>query len=90
VQRIGKDSPVSGLHSSPPYTVTLTVNETCSSVSAILIVWRSVQAVSSKQCIFDHAAEQQALVFAHHFPPFPNLGYVIKQTAGWRWQPLGM
>jgi glyoxylase-like metal-dependent hydrolase (beta-lactamase superfamily II) len=48
------------------------------------------QAVISKQRIFDHAAERQALVFAHHFAPFPNLGYVIKQTDGWRWQPLGM
>lgn len=48
------------------------------------------QAVISKQRIFDQAAEQQALVFAHHFAPFPNLGYVIKQTDGWRWQPLGM
>jgi glyoxylase-like metal-dependent hydrolase (beta-lactamase superfamily II) len=46
------------------------------------------QAVISKQRIFDHAAEQQALVFAHHFPPFPNLGYVVKQTEGWQWQPL--
>jgi glyoxylase-like metal-dependent hydrolase (beta-lactamase superfamily II) len=48
------------------------------------------QAVISKQHIFDHAAERQALVFAHHFAPFPNLGHVSKQTDGWRWQPLGM
>jgi hypothetical protein len=41
--------------------------------------WRSVfdmlpeQADASKHFIFDQAAEQQALVFAHHFPPFPKL-----------------
>jgi glyoxylase-like metal-dependent hydrolase (beta-lactamase superfamily II) len=46
------------------------------------------QAIKSKQHIFDHAAEHHALVFAHHFPPFPNLGYVTKQTDGWRWEPL--
>ena len=46
------------------------------------------QAAASKQSIFDYAAEQHALVFAHHFPPFPNLGYVTTQAAGWRWQPI--
>ena len=45
-------------------------------------------AAASKRSIFDHAAEEQALVFAHHFPPFPNLGHVVKQGAGWEWQPL--
>ncbi len=46
------------------------------------------QAAASKQSIFNYAAEQHALVFAHHFPPFPNLGHVAKQGAGWQWQPL--
>jgi glyoxylase-like metal-dependent hydrolase (beta-lactamase superfamily II) len=46
------------------------------------------EAATSKHRIFDHAAEQQPLVFAHHFPPFPNLGHVRKQGAGWEWQPL--
>jgi glyoxylase-like metal-dependent hydrolase (beta-lactamase superfamily II) len=45
------------------------------------------QAAASKRRIFDRAAEQQALVFAHHFPPFPNLGRVRKHGAGWEWQP---
>lgn len=45
------------------------------------------QAAVSKQRIFDFAAEQKALVFAHHFPPFPNLGYVRKREVGWEWQP---
>jgi glyoxylase-like metal-dependent hydrolase (beta-lactamase superfamily II) len=46
------------------------------------------QASASKHRIFDLAAEEDALVFAHHFPPFPNLGYVRKQEQGWRWQPI--
>jgi glyoxylase-like metal-dependent hydrolase (beta-lactamase superfamily II) len=46
------------------------------------------QAAASKQSIFDYAAEQHTLVFAHHFPPFPNLGYVTTQAAGWQWQPI--
>ena len=46
------------------------------------------EAAASKRRIFDRAAEQQALVFAHHFPPFPNLGHVRKHGAGWEWQPI--
>jgi glyoxylase-like metal-dependent hydrolase (beta-lactamase superfamily II) len=46
------------------------------------------QAAASKRRIFDRAAEQQVLVFAHHFPPFPNLGHVHEQGDGWRWQPI--
>jgi hypothetical protein len=29
-----------------------------------------------------------ALVFAHHFPPFPNLGHVIQKGEGWQWHPI--
>ena len=46
------------------------------------------QASASKHRIFDLAADENALVFAHHFPPFPNLGHVRKQEQGWRWQPI--
>jgi glyoxylase-like metal-dependent hydrolase (beta-lactamase superfamily II) len=46
------------------------------------------QAAASKRRIFDLAAEEDALIFAHHFPPFPNLGHVRKQEQGWRWQPI--
>ena len=38
--------------------------------------------------IFDLAAEEDALVFAHHFPPYPNLGHTRKQEQGWQWQPI--
>jgi glyoxylase-like metal-dependent hydrolase (beta-lactamase superfamily II) len=46
------------------------------------------QASASKRRIFDLAAEENALVFAHHFPPFPNLGHVRKEDQRWHWQPL--
>jgi glyoxylase-like metal-dependent hydrolase (beta-lactamase superfamily II) len=46
------------------------------------------QAVASKRRIFDLAAEEEALVFAHHFPPFPNLGHVLEKEEGWLWQPI--
>jgi glyoxylase-like metal-dependent hydrolase (beta-lactamase superfamily II) len=46
------------------------------------------KAAASKRRIFDRAAEAKALVFAHHFPPFPNLGHVVKKGEGWQWQPV--
>jgi glyoxylase-like metal-dependent hydrolase (beta-lactamase superfamily II) len=46
------------------------------------------QASASKHRIFNLTAEEDALVFAHHFPPFPNLGHICKQEQGWRWQPI--
>jgi glyoxylase-like metal-dependent hydrolase (beta-lactamase superfamily II) len=46
------------------------------------------QASASKRRIFDRAAEDDAMVFAHHFPPFPNLGHVRKKEQSWRWQPI--
>lgn len=46
------------------------------------------QASASKHRIFDLAARENALVFAHHFPPFPSLGYVRKQEQGWQWRPI--
>jgi glyoxylase-like metal-dependent hydrolase (beta-lactamase superfamily II) len=46
------------------------------------------QASASKHRIFDLAAEEDALVFAHHFPPFPSLGHVRKEEQGWCWQPI--
>ena len=45
-------------------------------------------AAESKQRIFDRAARENSLVFAHHFPPFPNLGRLKKQAAGWLWLPI--
>jgi glyoxylase-like metal-dependent hydrolase (beta-lactamase superfamily II) len=48
------------------------------------------EAQLSKQRIFDRAAAEEALVFAHHFPPFPNLGTIAKKKEGWHWQPIEM
>lgn len=46
------------------------------------------QAAASKQRAFDMAADAGMLVFAHHFPPFPNLGHVRKLDRGWEWIPI--
>ena len=46
------------------------------------------EAQLSKQRIFDRAVAEKALVFAHHFPPFPNLGTIAKKKMGWLWQPI--
>jgi glyoxylase-like metal-dependent hydrolase (beta-lactamase superfamily II) len=56
--------------------------------------WKSVfdlepeNAATSMYRIADHAIEHQALVFAHHFPPFPSLGHLRKLDAGWQWQSI--
>ena len=46
------------------------------------------QASASKSRIFDLAAKEEALVFAHHFPPFPSLGHIRRREQGWQWLPL--
>jgi glyoxylase-like metal-dependent hydrolase (beta-lactamase superfamily II) len=46
------------------------------------------QAGLSKRAIFDRAAERKALVVGQHFPPFPSVGYVVKEAEGWQWQPV--
>lgn len=46
------------------------------------------EAERTKRSIFDRAAEEEALVFAHHFPPFPSLGRVRLESEGWTWEPI--
>ncbi len=46
------------------------------------------QTIASKRMICNRAADQNALVFAHHLPPFPNLGHIVRQGNGWCWQPI--
>lgn len=46
------------------------------------------EAATSKRLTLDRAAGERALVFAHHFPPFPNLGHVRLYGEAWRWHPL--
>jgi glyoxylase-like metal-dependent hydrolase (beta-lactamase superfamily II) len=48
------------------------------------------QAAATKHHLFNTAAETHTLVFAHHFPPFPNLGLIMKQGDHWRWKPLSI
>lgn len=56
--------------------------------------WRPIydllpgEAAASKRRIFDRAAAEKALVMGQHFAPFPALGTVTKNGAGWRWQPI--
>lgn len=45
-------------------------------------------AAASKQRIFDLAASTGSWVLGQHFPPFPNLGHVVKKEIGWEWQPI--
>jgi len=45
------------------------------------------QAKADRQRLLDRAADQQALVFGAHLP-FPDLGHVVRQGEGWRWQPI--
>jgi glyoxylase-like metal-dependent hydrolase (beta-lactamase superfamily II) len=46
-------------------------------------------AAASKHRIFDLAASTKSLVLGQHFPPFPNLGHVVKKQIGWEWVPIG-
>jgi glyoxylase-like metal-dependent hydrolase (beta-lactamase superfamily II) len=46
------------------------------------------ETLASRRMICDRAADEKALVFAHHLPPFPNLGHIVKKDEGWRWQPI--
>jgi hypothetical protein len=45
-------------------------------------------AQESKKRIFDFASTTNSLVLGQHFPPFPNLGYILKSGVGWHWQPI--
>lgn len=48
------------------------------------------QSLESRYMICDRVAKNNALVFAHHFPPFPNLGHISKEEDRWRWKPLNV
>jgi glyoxylase-like metal-dependent hydrolase (beta-lactamase superfamily II) len=47
------------------------------------------QADEARRRFFVRAAEENALVFAHHLGPFPNLGRIVKKGDSWQWQPIG-
>lgn len=46
------------------------------------------QALATKRQLFDRAAAEDVLLFAHHFPPFPALGRIDKDGDGWSWRPV--
>jgi glyoxylase-like metal-dependent hydrolase (beta-lactamase superfamily II) len=46
------------------------------------------QADETRRQFFAKAAEENALVFAHHLGPFPNLGRIVKKGNSWQWQPI--
>jgi glyoxylase-like metal-dependent hydrolase (beta-lactamase superfamily II) len=46
------------------------------------------QADETRRRFFAEAAEENALVFAHHLGPFPNLGRIVKKGDSWQWEPI--
>jgi glyoxylase-like metal-dependent hydrolase (beta-lactamase superfamily II) len=46
------------------------------------------QADTMRRRFYAKAAEENALVFAHHLGPFPNLGRIVKKHDSWQWQPI--
>ena len=48
------------------------------------------QADKARRRFFARAAGENALVFAHHLGPFPNLGRIAKRGDSWQWQPIQM
>lgn len=46
------------------------------------------QADETRRRFFSQAAEQNALVFAHHLGPFPNFGRIVRKGDAWQWQPI--
>jgi glyoxylase-like metal-dependent hydrolase (beta-lactamase superfamily II) len=46
------------------------------------------QADIARRRFFAQAARENALVFAHHLGPFPNLGRIVEKGETWQWQPI--
>ena len=46
------------------------------------------RADETRRRFYAQAAEEKALVFAHHLGPFPNLGRIVKVGDAWQWQPI--
>jgi glyoxylase-like metal-dependent hydrolase (beta-lactamase superfamily II) len=46
------------------------------------------QADKTRRRFFAQAAKENALVFAHHLGPFPNLGHIVQKGDSWRWKPI--
>ncbi len=50
----------------------------------------AAQADKARRQFFERAAGENALVFAHHLGPFPNLGRIVTKGDAWQWQPIQM
>ena len=46
------------------------------------------RADETRRRFFAKAAEENALVFAHHLGPFPNLGRIVEKGDSWQWEPI--
>ena len=46
------------------------------------------QADETRRRFYAQTARENALVFAHHLGPFPNLGRIVKRGDSWQWQPI--
>jgi glyoxylase-like metal-dependent hydrolase (beta-lactamase superfamily II) len=46
------------------------------------------QADETRRRFYAQATEENALVFAHHLGPFPNLGHIVKKEGAWQWEPI--
>jgi glyoxylase-like metal-dependent hydrolase (beta-lactamase superfamily II) len=46
------------------------------------------QADAARRRFYAQAARENALVFAHHLGPFPNLGRIAEVGDAWQWQPI--
>jgi len=46
------------------------------------------QADETRRRFYARAAAENALVFAHHLGPFPNLGRIVASGNAWHWQPI--
>lgn len=46
------------------------------------------RADETRRRFFAEAAKQNALVFAHHLGPFPNLGRIVKKGDSWQWESI--
>lgn len=46
------------------------------------------QADETRRRFFAKAAEEHALVFAHHIGPFPNFARIVRKGGVWNWEPV--
>jgi glyoxylase-like metal-dependent hydrolase (beta-lactamase superfamily II) len=50
----------------------------------------AAQADETRRRFYAQVARENALVFAHHLGPFPNLGHIVQMGDAWQWQPIEM